>query len=90
MKKKKGYWDNFYTKKILTKKESPFAKFSLLRLKAFNYTIYDLGCGNGRDTNFFSKNNFSCVGIDKSKEAISNNKKKKYISTSKIYFGKFL
>ena len=53
MKKKKGYWDNFYTKKILTKKESPFAKFSLLKLKLFNYTIYDLGCGNGRDTNFF-------------------------------------
>ena len=89
MKKKKSYWDNFYTKKILTKKESPFAKFSLLKLKLFNYTIYDLGCGNGRDTNFFSKNNFSCVGIDKSKEAISNNKKKNIFLHQKFISGNF-
>ena len=89
MKKKKSYWDNFYTKKFLIKKETSFAKFSLPKLKLFNYSIYDLGCGNGRDTGFFSKNNLSCVGIDKSKQAILSNKKKNIFSHQKFISGNF-
>ena len=74
--KKKYYWDIFYKNKKITSKETSFARFVLPKLKKKNCLVYDLGCGNGRDTIFFNKNKIDCIGIDKSYQAIFNNKKK--------------
>ena len=95
MKKKKYYWDVFYKNKKITSKETSFARFVLPKLKKKNCLVYDLGCGNGRDTIFFNKNKIDCIGIDKSYQAILNNKKKnkkfqkKYINANFCsYFNK--
>ena len=57
MKKKIKYWDNFYKKKKLTLKPSKFAIFCKKILKNYKGTLYDIGCGNGRDSIYFNKNN---------------------------------
>ena len=75
MKKKLKYWDNFYKKKKLTLEPSKFAIFCRKILKNYKGTLYDIGCGNGRDSIYFNKNKIHCFGIDKSKEAIKRNKK---------------
>src|SRR3989338_2809865 len=50
-----------------------FAEF--LKKHNFNGLIVDIGCGNGRDVNFFNESGFEVKGIDYSKEQIKNNKK---------------
>lgn len=45
-------------------------------IKDSKIKVYDIGCGNGRDTIFFNKKNVNCIGLDKSKQVIINNKKK--------------
>lgn len=71
---KKYYWDNFYRKKNSPTKETAFAKFLLKKIKKINLKIFDIGCGNGRDTIFFNKNGLHCIGLDKSSEVIKKNK----------------
>ncbi len=72
----RNYWDSFYKKKRVPIKASSFAKFAYTQVKKLNIKMYDIGCGNGRDTVFFNKKKFECIGIDKSKEIIKKNKKK--------------
>tara|TARA_B100000029_G_scaffold180213_1_gene177895 strand:+ start:159 stop:797 length:639 start_codon:yes stop_codon:yes gene_type:complete len=75
MKKKRviNYWESFYKKKI-NFKESTFAKFVYKKIKnkKLNGTLIDIGCGNGRDSVFFSKKNFKVLGIDIAKNAVKN------------------
>ena len=68
------YWNTYYSvnKRF---KESSFARFVNKRIKR-NSKIIDIGCGNGRDSFFFSKNNFKVTAIDISKSAIKNNEPK--------------
>lgn len=73
---KKNYWDYFYKKKRAPIIASTFAKFVFKMIKDSKIKIYDIGCGNGRDTIFFNKKNVNCIGLDKSKQVIINNKKK--------------
>ena len=68
-----AYWDNFY-KKFKLLKPSNFSKFILRKLKN-SKTIFDVGCGNGRDTIFFLSKNKNCYGIDNCSQAIKLNKK---------------
>ena len=76
MKKKNliTYWDNYYdnTKNL---SESSFAKFTLKYLgrKRKDKKIIDIGCGNGRDSLYFYKQNLNVLGIDISKRAIKRN-----------------
>ena len=74
--KQKNYWDTFYREKKITLQKSKFAFFCKKFLKNYKGTLYDIGCGNGRDVLFFNEKNIHCIGIDKSKEAIKKNKKK--------------
>lgn len=67
---------NFIKKKKVPIKPSKFAQFCREHLKNFNGLIFDLGCGNGRDTIYFNKKNLRCIGIDRSKTIISKNKNK--------------
>ena len=69
-----NYWNNFYGDK---KKfgESSFARFVLKKIKnKKNFKIIDIGCGNGRDSFFFSKKKFNVTGVDISSRAIKRNK----------------
>jgi len=71
------YWNKFYKKIKLTKKPTRFAKFCKTRIKNHYGTIFDVGCGNGRDVLYFNKNKIDCIGIDSSL-VIEKNKTFKY------------
>ena len=76
MKKKTliNYWNNFYRNKKKLR-ESSFARFVLKNIKKRkNFKIIDIGCGNGRDSFFFSKKKFYVTGVDISSKAIKENK----------------
>ena len=91
-----NYWNNFY-KKFNLKKPSLFAKFVLKKLKK-NSLLLEVGCGNGRDTFFFLKNNIRCTAYDISKTAIVQNRKlfnkvfykKKYLQEKREFKKKLL
>ena len=68
----KYYWNSYYYKKETNKKSSNFSKFVLKKLKK-NKTLIDIGCGDGRDSFFFSKKKIKTLGIDISKQVIENN-----------------
>lgn len=86
----KKYWDFFYKKekKELTK-QTNFASFVLKKIKKSNFLVYDVGCGNGRDTIYFNKNKINCSGIDRSKTTILNLKKKYRIIEKKFILANF-
>tara|TARA_B100000427_G_C15511454_1_gene596392 strand:+ start:88 stop:708 length:621 start_codon:yes stop_codon:yes gene_type:complete len=69
-----AHWNKFY-KKFKLLKPSNFSKFIFRKLKNFK-TIFDIGCGNGRDTIFFLSKNKKCYGVDNCSQAIKLNKKK--------------
>ena len=79
-----NYWNTYYksNKKI---KESSFARFVIKKIDK-NSKIIDIGCGNGRDSFFFSKNDLKVTAIDISKSAIKNNSLK---SNKNLKFLKF-
>jgi SAM-dependent methyltransferase len=59
------YWESFYNKKHSSiSKPSSFALFVADYLSNTDFTIIDVGCGNGRDSIFFSKLGFSVFAID--------------------------
>ena len=69
-----NYWNSFYKKKHLIS-PSNFAKYVFKSQKKEIKNIYEIGCGNRRDTIFFNKKNLNCIGIDNSKIIIKQNKK---------------
>ena len=64
------YWNDFYkTNKPETMGESLFAQYAMKWLKPGN-TIVDMGCGNGRDSLFFARNQMQVLGVDASSTVI--------------------
>ena len=59
----KEYWSNYYADNQMPKEPSTFAKFILPRLDEGKHLI-ELGCGNGRDSLYFSKNNINVHAVD--------------------------
>ena len=84
------YWDNFYKKKKVLIKPTNFSYFCYNFLKIYQGTLFDAGCGNGRDTVFFNKKKIKTIGLDTSISAIKKNikiyksilKKKTFVITS--------
>ena len=74
----KSYWDKFYSKNPDLHQPSNFAKYILNFMEQNNIKVnlFDLGCGNARDTVYFVLNNVSAHGIDQSHEAIEIDKNK--------------
>lgn len=56
----KKYWKEFYKGKF-TFEPSSFAKFVFKYIKG---DLVELGCGNGRDTDYFKSNKIKALGID--------------------------
>lgn len=73
------YWNKFYKKTNHIKKATLFAKFCAKKLKNYSGTLYDVGCGNGRDVFYFNKRKINCIGIDRSHEVIKKNLKGKHL-----------
>jgi len=78
------YWSEFYRKNLAVKYPSPFAEFCLPTILNFK-RLLEIGCGNGRDSEYFSQNGLAVVAIDKSQDAIdaceqlNNTKQVEYI-----------
>tara|TARA_Y100001968_G_scaffold295301_1_gene302561 strand:- start:2354 stop:3046 length:693 start_codon:yes stop_codon:yes gene_type:complete len=74
----KNYWKSFYNSNISNSLsvQSKFAEFTLILIKKFFYlhnkgeliSLLDIGCGNGRDLNYFRKNGIDAYGIDLNSE----------------------
>lgn len=66
-----NYWSKFYASRSAVSSPSPFA-IHCADLFRPGQRILEIGCGNGRDANYFSENGFPIVAIDKSHEAINS------------------
>jgi len=67
-----SFWNEFYEKNGAPKNPSNFAKICIESIDKKD-TLLELGCGNGRDSFFFSQNNINVIALDKSKTAITKN-----------------
>ena len=65
----KEYWEKYYSEHRTPGHPSPFAEDVIKYLKP-KTTLLELGCGNARDTVFFSNNNISATGIDQAIDQI--------------------
>ncbi|MEP2025932.1 MAG: class I SAM-dependent methyltransferase [Reichenbachiella sp.] len=66
----KEFWEDFYSNKKGTLEPSPFATFVFYEI-GIKGTIVELGCGNGRDSLFFSDEGLNVFGIDQCQTTIS-------------------
>ena len=58
----KKYWDNYYKLSKSPIKPTKFSVFCRKYLKSFKGILYDVGCGNGRDTIYFNKLKIKSIG----------------------------
>lgn len=67
-----GYWETYYAERRADQAFVPsqFAAFVASEIAGRVDGILDVGCGNGRDTLFFSGLGYRTVGIDSSSRAI--------------------
>jgi tellurite methyltransferase len=69
----KEYWEQYYAAQGPTDQPSNFARFCAARHPTHSGTLIDIGCGNGRDTLFFSSQSLACIGVDQCLSAIDGN-----------------
>lgn len=66
----KKYWTGFYKKSKAPELPSLFAEF-IIKNFHLNDTLLELGCGNGRDSTYFSKCGLDVLGIDQCENIIA-------------------
>ena len=71
------YWEEYYAASGPSQQPSDFARFCAGLYKKSYSHIFDIGCGNGRDTLFFGSRSLRCTGIDQCEVAISKNESKR-------------
>jgi len=64
------HWDEYYKKDKAPLFPSPFAEYVASKLKT-EQNILEIGCGNGRDSKYFSSKGHNVTGLDKSGAAIN-------------------
>jgi len=64
------YWEDYYKKHKDPGEESPFARFVLPFLN-HSACLYELGCGNGRDSIFFEKFGLNITAFDQCKNEVT-------------------
>jgi tellurite methyltransferase len=70
------YWNEYYKKQSPGDEPSNFAKFCIENYRHETGAIFDLGCGNGRDTLFFSSMKLDAFGLEQSESVVEKNVKK--------------
>jgi len=60
----KTYWENYYRKHSRPDAPSLFAEFVLGHYLKPSARLIEMGCGNGRDSVFFSRNGVQVLGVD--------------------------
>ncbi len=70
--KDNAYWNAYYAKKDVPANPSSFAQ-SILPSIDTTKALLELGCGNGRDSFYFARNNIQTIGTDLSKQAVEQN-----------------
>lgn len=63
------YWNDYYNKNLAVLQPSRFAQYALQFMKAGNKML-EVGCGNGRDSIFFSENSLDVTAVDASDQSI--------------------
>lgn len=68
-----NYWNIVYANSYnnISDEPSEFAKYVFEEYIEQNKKLIDFGCGNGRDSLFFAKNNVKIVGIDSAESSIN-------------------
>ena len=69
------YWDEYYKNVSSGSVQSSFAEYCLQFIKEGSLLL-ELGCGDGRDSFFFAKNNISVIATDISNVVLQNNTKR--------------
>ncbi len=74
--RRESYWNRYYNNSI-SAPETP-SQFACFIASEYPHAdqIYDIGCGNGRDSIFFSRLGYNVIGIDASDQAINSCKSK--------------
>lgn len=60
----KSFWNNYYKTNDVLSNQSPFAEFVHENYGKNCKNVLDLGCGNCRDSKFFSKNDIQVEAVD--------------------------
>jgi SAM-dependent methyltransferase len=63
------YWNEYYSKQVAPKQPSKFAMDIMMYLEK-DKKMVELGCGNGRDSIFFSESGVDVIAIDQSDASI--------------------
>ncbi|PRP85450.1 hypothetical protein PROFUN_06819 [Planoprotostelium fungivorum] len=79
-----AYWNNYYASGEAPTEGSTFARSALDKV-APNSLLFELGCGNGRDSIFFAQHGIRVVGCDISVESIRQ-LKDKWASAGNLLF----
>lgn len=88
-KKDRDYWNSYYMKNPPnSQSESLFAQFVSKYVQA-DKTIIDLGCGNGRDSFYFSRLGLNVLGIDAS-DTVVHELNKYTTKTMRFLCGNFI
>ena len=72
----KNYWEDYYSAQNPSEKPSDYARFVNDYCDSATGMLFDIGCGNGRDTLYFSSQGVACTGIDPSDVAIVKTREK--------------
>jgi len=72
----KNYWEDYYSAQNPSEKPSDYARFVTDYCDSATGMLFDIGCGNGRDTLDFLSQGVVCTGIDQSDVAIVKNREK--------------
>lgn len=68
---RQGHWSDYYSSGAAPAKPSPFAE-SVNSQIASGTKLIEIGCGNGRDSSFFSREGHDVTALDPSESAITH------------------
>lgn len=80
------HWKGYYSSNEVPSNPSSFAEIVMER-EGSGKSLLEIGCGNGRDTFYFARNNMKVTGIDYSSEAIESCKKQRGSNSINLFSG---
>lgn len=85
----KKYWENYYKAASSEQEPSLFAQFIFSNYLKPGDSLLELGCGNGRDSNYFAQNGIDVVAVDQCDEEIQELQNKKALENLTFKTGDF-